>query len=134
MNAVLIINCRCCGLTQRIRDRDGAVPKICDLCHSHQGKLPDKVLARAQSHEQMLRERLEACRASEKQAQAVAKRAKERVASALSSRGALAQRIVNAASTSGTHHCPAQEVGRDPFVIRIADQHFRHDYGDYDQW
>lgn len=130
---VLTIDCACCELPQRIRDRDGAAPTICDACQRHQGKLPDKLLARAQVHETMLRERLDACRASEKRAQAFAARAREQVAAALSSQGNLAYRIVAAASSAQSHHCDAQAIGRDPQVIQLAERHRDRQYDD-DDW
>ncbi len=62
---MILITCSCCKLRQRVRDRDGTEPTMCDECHQHQGQLPDKLAARAESHEAMLRERLTACRTSE---------------------------------------------------------------------
>jgi hypothetical protein len=115
------INCRCCGLVQTVRDRDGALPTICDICHRHQGKLPDKRLARAEAHEEMLRERLTACRRSERQAQYVMKAAKEQVRAALASRGWLAERILRASGMAG-HRCPASDLGRDRQVVKFAEQ------------
>jgi hypothetical protein len=93
---VITIDCGCCQLRQRLRDRDGPAPTICDTCVPHQGSLPDKEIARARSHEAMVRERLAACRVREAHAREVAGQARERVASALASRCRLAARIVSA--------------------------------------
>jgi hypothetical protein len=116
----ILITCRCCQLRQSVRERDGAEPTMCDECHQHQGQLPDKRLARAESHEAMLRERLIRCRASEAKAQRALETVDERVASALDSRGALADRIVSAARNTGTHSCDAVQIGRDPAVVEYA--------------
>ncbi len=29
------IGCTCCQLPQVIKDRDGAIPKVCDTCYPH---------------------------------------------------------------------------------------------------
>lgn len=130
---VLWIHCQCCQLRQSLSDRDGAIPTICDKCQPHQGKLLDKRLARAEAHEKMLRERLDACRASEKRAQERHERDKEKAASALRSRGSLAARIVGAAEEAGTHKCASVMVARDPEVVKMADRHRRGHY-DEDDW
>lgn len=117
------IDCRCCGLKQRIKDRDGALPTLCDECGRHQGKLPEKRVARAECHEAMLRERLTACRLSESQAQSRARIAKSAAASALRSRGSMAVRVVNAL---GNPHM-LQGLARDPQVRSWADRHERDD-------
>jgi hypothetical protein len=123
---VITIDCECCQLRQRLRDRDGAAPTICDTCVPHQGSLPEKEIARARAHEAMVRERLVACRASEARAREVADQAKERVASALRSRGILAARIVSAVADLGSHRCAAADIGRDPKVIELAERHQAH--------
>jgi hypothetical protein len=120
---VIRINCTCCRLTQQLRDRDGREPTICDLCYQHQGKLPETRLVRAESHEAMLRERLTACRASEARAQQGIAAARERAASALATRGALADRLVEAADADRRHNCAAQQLGRDPQIIEFARKH-----------
>jgi hypothetical protein len=74
----------------------------------------------AESHVRMLRERLEACRASEAQARAEAAQAREAVRAALDSRSRLAERLVDAADRSGNHRCEAQAIARDPQVVRWA--------------
>jgi hypothetical protein len=66
---MITIDCECCELRQRIGDRDGPIPPVCDACYAHRDRLPEKLLARAQLHEAMLRQRLEACRRSEDRAQ-----------------------------------------------------------------
>jgi hypothetical protein len=130
----ITIDCECCLLPQRLRDRDGAVPTICDTCAPHHGgKLPGRALARAESHEAMLRERLAACRRSEDRAQAAAANDKERVAAALSSRGSLAARIVSASSSERSHRCAAQAIGHEPEVIRFAQEHASRLYGGDDE-
>lgn len=118
------ITCQCCGLGHKVKDRDGDVPTICDYCGPHQGNLPDKQLARAQKHEQMLRnvvaqEEKELARVRGQLAEA-----KEQVTAALSSRGALAARIVGAVEDARSHRCPASDVGRDPHVAKFAERHW----------
>lgn len=120
---VIDIDCTCCQLRQRIKDRDGPVPKVCDTCLSHQGNLPDKRLARAESHEAMLRERLNACRASEERSRREVETAKERMASALASRGMLAYRLVNAAEYDRSHTCAVRHIADDPEVLEMARKH-----------
>ena len=120
---VLRINCECCRLPQFIRDRDGAVPRICDACNQHQGQLPDKRLARAESHEAMLRERLTACRASEDRARKDLEASRDQVRSALEGRGRLADRLARAAESERPHGCAAQQLGRESGVIEIARRH-----------
>ena len=119
---VLVIACTCCGLRQRNRDRDGPVPTLCDVCYQHRGKQTENRLARAETHEQMLRERLDACRTSEARANQRLEKAKEQVAAALGSRGLLASRIVRAAEGDPTGRAELQ-IGRDPQVIAFARQH-----------
>jgi hypothetical protein len=125
---VIRILCGCCQLTQDLRDRDGTEPTICDECFQHRGQLPEKRLARAESHEAMLRRRLSACRASEARAQQNLATAKERVVGALASRGLLADRLVSAAGEDRKHNCRAQQLGRDPEIVEFARKHReRHD-------
>jgi uncharacterized Zn finger protein (UPF0148 family) len=127
---VLRIHCECCQLPQVIRDRDGAIPTVCDVCSQHRGQLPDKRLARAESHEAMLRERLTRCRTSEERARGALEGARDRVASALDSRGRLASRLVEAAEANRRHDCPAQKLARDPQVIEWADA-YRERHGQF---
>jgi len=97
---------------------------MCDECHQHQGKLPEKRLARAESHEAMLRERLVTCRASEARAQDQIQTARDRMADALASRDYLAHRLVSAAEGSGRHdNCPAVQLARDSRVVEFADKY-----------
>jgi hypothetical protein len=117
------ITCRCCKLPQIVRDRDGAKPTMCDECHRHQGQLTDKRLARAESHEAMLRERLTACRGSEARARNALETASEKVAAALDSRNWLADRLVSAAEGNRKHDCPAQQLARDSRVVEFADKY-----------
>ena len=77
----------------------------------------------------MLRERLDACRASEAKAtrrasaaEAMVSDARQATAAALASRGRLAARIVDAAAESPSHRCAATQLARDPDVIRWARQ------------
>ncbi len=123
---MILITCSCCKLRQRVRDRDGTEPTMCDECHQHQGQLPDKLAARAESHEAMLRERLTACRTSETHARQGLEAANERVAAALESRGSLADRLVSAAENSGRHNCPAQQLARDPQIAEFARKYREH--------
>jgi hypothetical protein len=120
---MIVISCRCCEVRRRVRDRDGATPTMCDECHRHQGQLPDTQLARAQSHEAILRQNLTACRASEAKAQKAVQVARDRMADALASRGYLADRLVSAAENSGRHSCQAVELGHDPQVVEFASKH-----------
>lgn len=126
---VIDIDCTCCQLRQRIKDRDGAVPTVCDACLSHQGNLPEKRLARAESHEDMLRTRLEACRASEARSRGAVETMKERVASALASRGMLATRLVNAAEYEPSHACAVRRIADDPAVVEMARKHLERNDG-----
>jgi hypothetical protein len=131
------ITCSCCKLPQIVRDRDGAKPTMCDECHQHQGQLTDKRLARAESHEAMLRKYLAACKTSEARAQDQIQTARDRMISALESRGSLADRLVSAAEGSGRHNCPAVQLGRDAQVVELARRHRarRHGFGsDEDDW
>ena len=74
----------------------------------------------------MLRKRLTACRASEERARTGMARAREGTAAALASRGALADRLVEAAEADRKHNCPAQQLGRDPEVAEFARRHRLH--------
>jgi hypothetical protein len=113
--------CLCCGLNQPpALDATGVTARVCANCTHHQGEQSAQRLRRAETHERMLREWLARCHASESQAQAGAKQAREAVASALRSRGQLAARLVEAAGERGNHRCPAKEIARDPEVIRWA--------------
>jgi hypothetical protein len=116
------IDCSCCQLPQRVKDRDGALPTLCDVCNQHQGRLPERRAERAEAHEEMLRVRLAACRASESKAKALADSAGERVASALGSRGSLADRLYEAAAQTG-HNCPATRIGLESRTIEWARRH-----------
>jgi hypothetical protein len=120
---VIRIHCTCCQLTRDLRDRDGPEPTICDTCYQHRGQLPDKRLARAESHEAMLRECLTACRASEARARKSLATARDRVTAALASRGALADRLVTAAEEDRKHNCLAHQLGRDPHIVEFARKH-----------
>ncbi len=118
------INCRCCHLPQAIKDRDGAIPAVCDACYPHHRGERDEMRAdRAESHEAMLRERLSKCRASEQRAREDADSYKDRMVEALRSRGALADRLVEAAEDDRTHNCRAGQIARDPQVIEFARRH-----------
>jgi len=118
------IDCECCQLPQVIRDRDGAIPTVCDVCiPHHRGQRLETKLARAESHEATLRKRLTACRVSEERARTGMARAREGTAAALASRGALADRLVEAAETGCSRNCPAQQLGRDPQVAEFARRH-----------
>ncbi len=113
--------CVCCRLPQPAhRDHLDVPSPVCKACAFHQGEQPDKRLKCAESHEKMLRERLDACRRSEEdtRVQAAMDRAvaKERVSSALSSRGRLASRIVAAAEKGGYHRCPAIMIANESDV------------------
>jgi hypothetical protein len=113
--------CRCCQLVQPIcLDAHGVTARVCAKCTHHQGEQDTKRLARAESHERMLRQWLDACRASESQAKAEIAQARDAVAAALRSRSGLAARLVDAADRSGTHRCPMQELANDRQVIRWA--------------
>jgi hypothetical protein len=121
------INCECCLLRRVIRDRDGAIPRICDMCYPHhRGELPETRVARAESHEVMLRELLTACRASEERAQTGRTRARDRMIAAFESRGILADRLVEAAESDRGHDCTAQRLGRDARVVEYARKHRLH--------
>ena len=93
---VAVIQCTCCHLPQIRRNRDGAVPDLCAECEGHQGELPEKRLARAETHEHMLRQRLYNCRASEKEEKARRDAAENKASAFWESRGLLALKLVNA--------------------------------------
>jgi hypothetical protein len=114
------IDCTCCQIPQFNPDRDGAIPTICDVCYQHRGQSPEKKLARAESHEAMLCQRLAACRASEVGAKKDLADAKEQVRAALTSRGDLADRLVDAVENDRWHNCPAQQLGRERHTVEIA--------------
>jgi hypothetical protein len=129
-NGSIYIHCTCCKLPHWVKDRDGALPQMCDTCHRHQGQLPETRALRAETHEAWLRERLDACRKSEANAQGRIRISEGRVMEAqsetrrvLHSRGALALRIVEAVDNARGHRCDSQAVGRDHWVIKVADQH-----------
>jgi ribosome-binding protein aMBF1 (putative translation factor) len=118
------IHCECCGLRQNIPDRDGALPKVCDDCYPHhRGQRPETQLARAESHEAMLRKRLTACRASEERVRTGMVRANNRMVAAYESRGSLADRLVTAAEVGCSRDCPARQLARDPDVAEFARRH-----------
>jgi Zn ribbon nucleic-acid-binding protein len=120
--------CPCCGLNQPVAlDATGVTARVCAECTHHQGEQDAKRLAKAKRHEQILRERLAACRASESrarseaaQARSEAAGAREATASALRSRAQLAARLAEAADESGNHRCAAMGIARDPEVTRWA--------------
>lgn len=121
------IDCECCQLTQVIRDRDGAIPTVCDICYPHyKGERLETRVARAESHDAMLRERLTICRASEERAQTGLARARDQMIAAFESRGVLAARLVEAAESDRRHNCTAQRLGRDPRVVEFARRHRLH--------
>lgn len=126
------IDCECCQLPHLTRDRDGAIPRICDPCHQHRGERLETRAVRAESHEVMLRERLTTCRASEESARTGMALARERTAAALASRGVLADRLVEAAETGCSRNCPAQQLGRDPQVVDLARKHRLHEDTSWD--
>jgi hypothetical protein len=102
------INCSCCGVQRRQKDRDGAIPKICDECDGHQGQLESTRLTRAEAHERVLRRHLAACRDSEGRARNLAERAKDKAQAFWAGRGRLASSLVNSA-------------GRSPAVRQLVD-------------
>jgi hypothetical protein len=58
--------CPCCRLPQRLEpDQFGVIETYCRSCQRHLGEDPASRLQRAASHEEMLRERLEAARKAE---------------------------------------------------------------------
>jgi len=119
------INCRCCQLPQVNKDRDGAIPSICDDCFPHhRGERPEMRADRAESHERMLRERLAKCRDGVKASEEKAAAAAERMASALNSRGALAVRLAEAAEANRSgHNCAAMEIANEKHVTELARRH-----------
>lgn len=117
------MKCPCCGLAQpQAYDTTGVKAQVCAHCTHHQGGQDAKRLLRAESHERMLREQLDACRASEAQAQAKAAEARKATASALHSRAYLAARLVEAADRNGNHRCAVQAIARETQVAKWARQ------------
>lgn len=120
------MSCQCCRLRQpkAVDPVTGVSARVCAKCTHHQGEQEAKRLKRAESHEEMLRQRLDACRSSEQKAlravadaQENANEAGARMVAALQSRGRLAARIVNAADPA-----EVQAIQRDPRVIQWANR------------
>lgn len=113
--------CACCQLRQRVcLDAAGVTARVCGHCTHHQGQDLVKRVARAESHERMLRERLLACRTSEEHARIEAEEARDAMIAALESRGRLAARLVDAVDQDRNHGCAAQAIAREQTVIRWA--------------
>lgn len=119
--------CACCSLPQPpgIDKVTGVTARVCNDCTNHQGDQDRKRVQRAESHERMLRQRMDACRASEAEARrqmatakADSRDARERTAFALASRGRLAARVVEAATDSRV----IAAIARDPNVVKWARQ------------
>jgi hypothetical protein len=129
------ITCRCCDMAHKVKDRDGDVPTLCDLCTPHQGSAIDKRLARAEKHEEMLRQVVGRYQRDLASTRAALDSAKEQVAAALSSRGALASRLVYATEDAGTHRCATVQIGREEQVVGFARKHRerRGEYWDSDE-
>jgi len=126
---VLVFGCPCCRLQRppAVERSTGVSARVCAACTHHQGDQDSVRLRRAEAHERMLRERMDACRKSEAKAQSAALQADKRASetheqtkAALSSRGRLAARIVDAAAESPAHRCSILELASDPDVIRWA--------------
>ena len=106
---VRVFACGCCRLPQAaaIDKTTGVTVRVCADCTHHQGDQAQKRVQRAESHERMLRERMDMCRTSEAKARSAASlaaknadEAYERMKAALRSRSNLAARIVDAAGES----------------------------------
>lgn len=109
--------CICCKLQQRAEySQYGVKERVCAHCKWHQGDRIEKRISRAESHEKLLRERLDRCQTSEATAQRELQEAKEQVRSALGSRGRLAEELVTAAArcrnTCAVPRCITSEVQR----------------------
>jgi hypothetical protein len=130
--------CPCCELTQRTAlDPTGVTARVCARCTHHQGDQDAKRLARAETHVELLREKLDACRGSESKAKAAAaeaheaaEAARQATRSALRSRGQLAARVAGAAAEAG-HPCPLQDIASDQRVIEWARRHDEDDLPRY---
>jgi hypothetical protein len=132
------MRCPCCRLLQpQAYDTvTGVTARVCAKCTNHQGETDTMRIRRAETHEQLLREKLTACRDSESKAQAEVTRARsataqarEATAAALQSRGRLAARIVEAAGRAGNHACPLQEIAYDQQVRKWARREGEDDTG-----
>ena len=100
---VRVFACGCCRLPQpaAIDKTTGVTARVCADCTHHQGDQATKRVQRAESHERILRERMDVCRTSEAKARSAASlaaknadEAYERMKAALRSRSNLAARIV----------------------------------------
>jgi uncharacterized protein involved in exopolysaccharide biosynthesis len=118
------MNCPCCKLRQpRAIDRaTGVSAQVCEQCGRHQGEQDAKRIKRAEDHQDLLRQRLAACTASEakaradaEQAHVEAREAKRLEVEALKSRGRLALRIVRADGSG-----ELEEIALDARVIAWA--------------
>ena len=123
---VPVFGCPCCGLQQppAVDKSTGVKARVCEKCTHHHGDQDSARLRRAEAHEHMLRERMDACRASEAKARAAGlqadKRADEyyeRMKDAFRSRGRLAARIVEAAESPGRS---ISQLAADPDVKKWA--------------
>jgi hypothetical protein len=113
--------CSCCHLRQPVcLDVTGVTARTCSTCIDHQGQDLARRAARAESHERMLRERLQACRSSELRAQDEATKARNVTKAALRSRGLLACRLVEAFERAHNHRCTAQAIACDADVTEWA--------------
>ena len=118
------MNCPCCQLRQpRAVDRaTGVTAQVCGACGRHHGDQDAKRIQRAEDHQDLLRQRLAACTASEAKARAAAEQARTEArearrleAEALKSRGRLALRIVRADEEGRL-----EELARSPQVVAWA--------------
>ncbi|HEY7174877.1 MAG TPA: hypothetical protein VH442_08165 [Micromonosporaceae bacterium] len=92
------------------RDMYGIRSPICNDCEHHRGDAPLLRLARAETHERMLRDRLAAYREYAERQYLDAEEAKRAAASAVASRDSLAARIVRDAATERRHTCALHAI------------------------
>ncbi|HKE63558.1 MAG TPA: hypothetical protein VKB59_02790 [Micromonosporaceae bacterium] len=113
--------CECCRLPQHAhRDMYGIRSPLCTECEQHRGDAPPARLRRAESHEQLLRERLAHYRDYAERMWLVADEAKQQAAGAVAGRDGLAARVVRDAATERRHTCALHAIAFDPAVREWA--------------
>ena len=115
--------CPCCRLLQPpgVNRALGVSAPVCKDCANHQADSDAAHVRRAESHERMVRVRLDACRTSEQEAQRTADQEHEARVSALRSRARLAARIVRAAEAAEAAGCAGlRALADDPDVRKWA--------------
>jgi len=101
---VLVFGCPCCRLQRppAVERSTGVSARVCAACTHHQGDQDSVRLRRAEAHERMLRERMDASRKSEAKAQSAALQADKRASEIHEQmKAALSTRSISARRTRG---------------------------------